>query len=246
MIGVFDSGVGGLSVLKRMKELMPSANFIYYADSKNCPYGTKSLEEIYNLTLAGCKKLVSLGAEVIVIACNTASLVINQVKEKIDKPIYDIILPNLIEMKKIMKRKILLLGTIKTIEGKVYETLLNKNNECIAKEAQLLTTLAENMQIGEETTKNYINKLLNGFENCDMLILACTHFPLFNCYFEKYNNLEIYDCGASLATIVAKLKFDFIKTEDQFYTSGEIDTFTKQINYYGFEGKINGASLDYS
>ncbi|MCL2522397.1 MAG: glutamate racemase [Erysipelotrichales bacterium] len=239
MIGVFDSGVGGLSVLKRLKELMPEANFIYYADSKNCPYGTKSLEEIYQLTLAGCKTLISLGAKAIVIACNTASLVINRVKAEIKAPIYDIISPNLRAMEKIKNRRILLLGTIKTVEGKVYENFLNKDNEIIAKEAQFLTGLAENMQIDEEITQIKIDNLLADFEDFNMLILACTHFPLFNRYFEKHAKMEVYDCGLNLALEVSELKYQYITKADEFYTSGDIEHFTKQIKYYGFEARAN-------
>ena len=72
-IGVFDSGIGGLSILKVMKEVMPKENYIYYADSKNCPYGNKSIDELIDITSNIVDYLLSNDVKIIVIACNTAT-----------------------------------------------------------------------------------------------------------------------------------------------------------------------------
>ena len=72
-IGVFDSGMGGISVLKELYEVMPNENYIYFGDSVNAPYGTRPLEEVRHLTIASVKKLLDQGAKGIVVACNTAT-----------------------------------------------------------------------------------------------------------------------------------------------------------------------------
>ena len=82
-IGVFDSGVGGISVLRELVALMPNENFIFYGDSKNAPYGTKTLEEVRKLTLADAEYLRSRNVKALVVACNTAtSVAIHILREK--------------------------------------------------------------------------------------------------------------------------------------------------------------------
>ena len=82
-IGVFDSGVGGISVLRELVALMPNENFIFYGDSKNAPYGTKTLEEVRKLTLADAEYLRSRNVKALVVACNTAtSAAIHILREK--------------------------------------------------------------------------------------------------------------------------------------------------------------------
>ena len=85
-IGVFDSGVGGISVLRELVALMPNENFIFYGDSKNAPYGTKTLEEVRKLTLADAEYLRSRNVKALVVACNTAtSAAIHILREKYQK-----------------------------------------------------------------------------------------------------------------------------------------------------------------
>ena len=87
-IGVFDSGVGGISVLRELVALMPNENFIFYGDSKNAPYGTKTLEEVRKLTLADAEYLRSRNVKALVVACNTAtSAAIHILREKYQKEI---------------------------------------------------------------------------------------------------------------------------------------------------------------
>ena len=72
-IGLFDSGVGGISILDKLKDILPDENFIYLADNKNCPYGGKSKKEILSLSIKNCKKLIEFNCKIIIVACNTAT-----------------------------------------------------------------------------------------------------------------------------------------------------------------------------
>jgi len=90
-IGVFDSGIGGLSILNSLVEKLPYENFIYLSDNKNCPYGNKSQEQIINFSLKNSKKLIELNCKMIIVACNTATTnSIDLLREKIDIPIIGI------------------------------------------------------------------------------------------------------------------------------------------------------------
>ena len=92
MIGVFDSGIGGVTVLKELLKIMPNENYLYYSDSKNNPYGDKSNEEIINLSDNVVEYLINQGCKIIVIACNTASAISKEyLRNKYSIPIIDII-----------------------------------------------------------------------------------------------------------------------------------------------------------
>ena len=90
-IGLFDSGIGGISILDKLKELLPNENFIFLADNKNCPYGYKSKKDIIFLSTKNCEKLIELNCKAIVVACNTATTnAIKKLREVIGIPIIGI------------------------------------------------------------------------------------------------------------------------------------------------------------
>ena len=106
-IGLFDSGIGGISILDKLKELLPNENFIFLADNKNCPYGYKSKKEIIFLSIKNCEKLIELNCKVLVVACNTATTnAIEKLREVIDIPIIGIE-PGINQQLVILKQKIL-------------------------------------------------------------------------------------------------------------------------------------------
>ena len=92
-IGVFDSGVGGLTVLEELIKILPNENFIYVADQKNCPYGTKQDDELLNILINNVKYFINIDVKAIVIACNTASLYINELQKLTNIPIISVIEP---------------------------------------------------------------------------------------------------------------------------------------------------------
>ena len=123
-IGVFDSGIGGLSILSSLVEKLPNESFIYLSDNKNCPYGNKLQEQIKNFSLKNSKKLIELNCKMIIVACNTATTnSIDLLREKIDIPIIGIepgIRPAILNTK---TKNIGVLATEKTLESKLYKGL---------------------------------------------------------------------------------------------------------------------------
>ncbi len=122
-IGVFDSGVGGLSVVIAIKKLLPHEKIIYFGDTARVPYGTKSAETVRKFAIQDAKFLLSKGVKAIVIACNTASAIaIEDVKRISPVPVFGVVEPS---VKKILKqnfRKIGIIGTPRTIKSKAFET----------------------------------------------------------------------------------------------------------------------------
>ena len=127
-IGFFDSGVGGLSVLKEACALMPEENYIYYGDSANAPYGEKSREEIFELTMRGVGYLISSDIKALVIACNTAtSAVIDQLRKEVDIPVIGME-PAIKPALAAVEGKVLMMATPATIKLERYNNLLERFN----------------------------------------------------------------------------------------------------------------------
>ena len=120
-IGVFDSGLGGLTVLKNLMKDLPNESFIYLGDLINLPYGNKSSEGVSNYALDCAQFLLSKNVKSIIIACNTASAVAyKKIKNISPVPVFDVITPCVEEIIKINKKKIAILGTQKTIDSNIY------------------------------------------------------------------------------------------------------------------------------
>jgi len=186
-IGIFDSGLGGLTVLKAIKKIMPNEDIIYFGDSKRTPYGSKSKETIINYSIQDVKFLLSKNVKAIIIACNTVSSnAIKQLKEKTDIPIIEVIKPGAyISTTITKKKKIGVIATKATINSKAYEYAINKIDKDItvySKSCPLLVPLVEegkswwNNTITKEIIKYYLESLVN--EEIDTLVLGCTHYPL--------------------------------------------------------------------
>ena len=127
-IGLFDSGIGGISILDKLKELLPNENFIFLADNKNCPYGYKSKKEIIFLSTKNCEKLIELNCKAIVVACNTATTnAIEKLREVIGITIIGIepgIKPAISYTK---TKNIGILATEKTLNSKLFFKTTNDN-----------------------------------------------------------------------------------------------------------------------
>ena len=127
-IGIFDSGIGGISILEKLKQLLPNENFIYLADNQNCPYGSKSKKEIISLSKKNCEKLIELNCKIIIIACNTSTTnSIKKLREIIAIPIIGIE-PGLKPAIHYTKTKnIGILATKKTLGSELFFETLNQN-----------------------------------------------------------------------------------------------------------------------
>lgn len=197
-IGIFDSGLGGLTVLKAISEIMPNENIIYFGDSKRTPYGSKSKDSIIKFSIQDVKFLLKNNVKAIVIACNTVSSnAINQLREQFDVPFIEVIKPGALYSAKTTKNNIIgVIGTKATIESKAYEKeikQINSDISVISKSCALLVPLVEegNEWWNNKITKEIISYYLDDFKkyNIDTLVLGCTHYPLLiNAINEVLNN----------------------------------------------------------
>ena len=182
-IGIFDSGIGGLSILEKLKEKLPHQNFIYLADNLNCPYGNKTKEEIFFLSHKNCKKLIEFNCKIIVIACNTATTnSIKKIREIISIPIIGIEPPIKPAINYTKTKNIGILATENTLNSKLFFKTLSENridNINIHEKIgyQLVNMIEEGLHSKSKILKilkSYLNPMIS--ENIDCLLLGCTHY----------------------------------------------------------------------
>ncbi|MHA4990607.1 glutamate racemase [Cetobacterium somerae] len=183
-VGVFDSGVGGLTVLKELLKELSSAEFIYYGDSFNSPYGTKTIEDIQKLCYKISEFLIDKDVDLIVIACNTATVAsLDYLKEKFPTlPIIGVINPGAtMALRESKNKKIGVLSTPLTAKTNAYKNAIQNLNESYEVYQQGCELLCPMIEKGWKDTdkshnilKNYIEKLP---KDIDTLILGCTHYP---------------------------------------------------------------------
>lgn len=186
MIGIFDSGVGGLTVVREIFKILPEYQIVYFGDTAHLPYGTKSKEAIERYSLASLQFLLNQGAKVIVIACHTASaLATDTLKKKFPKiSIFDVVEPGIRQALGITKnKKIGIIGTSATIRSKSHEKALlalNQEIEVTSKACPLFVPLVEEGWLKRPETKKIARYYLRPLKlkQIDTLILACTHYPL--------------------------------------------------------------------
>ncbi len=176
-IGVFDSGVGGLSVLLQLVRCMPDEDYIYLGDRKNAPYGTKSAEEVRALAMENAERLLALGAKCLVIACNTATAATAEYlrKKHGDVPIVGIE-PAVKPAAESTCRRVLVLATPRTVASERFSGLMAANSgrcELIPVPCPSLAGMIEN----KEDVSGYLGELLSGFSDFDGIVLGCTHYP---------------------------------------------------------------------
>ncbi len=184
-IGIFDSGAGGLTVLKKLRKNLKGVDFFYLGDTARLPYGTKSSETIVNYTLQNVSFLKEKRIDVLIVACNTASAYsIPHLKKNIDIPIYGVIKPGAKKAVKVSDgKKIGIIGTRATIMSNSYQEEIKKlcpDCEVYSNPAPLLVPLVEEGliegEVAETIVKMYVEPLLK--HNIDTLILGCTHYPV--------------------------------------------------------------------
>ena len=201
-IGMFDSGVGGLTVLKEVINSNPNEDIIYLGDTKRFPYGSKSKESIIELTKNGIDFLISKNVKAIIIACGTAtSQALEEMKKIYRIPIIGIIDPTVKYIKeKESLRNIGIIATSGTIRSKGWQTNILKQipkAEIKNKACPLLAPMAEEGWTDNEIAKLTIKEYLKDVKDVDCLVLGCTHYPLFKKIIveELGENVEIINTG---------------------------------------------------
>lgn len=215
-IGVFDSGVGGLTVLKELLRFAPDADYLYFGDTARLPYGSKSAETVAKYAISAAHFLEEHGAELLVIACNTATaLAFEQIKRAVNVPAAGVIEPGAQRAAAASKsRCAAVIATEATVASHAYERALSQLGIAATEKAcPLLVPLVEegwtDHSVTEQVAKIYLSELLDGraehSTKPDVLLLGCTHYPLLRPLLERLvpKNLTIVDSAESTARAVA-------------------------------------------
>ena len=206
-IGIFDSGVGGTSIWKEIHKLLPNENTIYLADSKHAPYGQKSKDEIIDLSIKNTEKLLTLGAKLIVVACNTATTnAIQELRAAYKVPFVGIepaIKPAALQTK---TKRIGILATKGTLSSDLFSKtseLYTQNIQTIEVVGEGLVPLIENNAIDSEEMHQLLTKYLDPMRkaNVDHLVLGCSHYPYLIPKLKTLlpENVVIIDSGEAVA-----------------------------------------------
>lgn len=216
MIGFFDSGFGGLTVLREVIKELPGYSYIYLGDNLRAPYGSLGENVIYKYTCEGIEELFKRGADLIVLACNTSSAVaLRKIQQEHlpkyhpDKRVLGIIIPTAEEM--IGMKNIGIFATEATVKSDVYRTEILKINAdaCISQLAcPLLVPIIEsgNFEQLDDVVKEYVKVLFLKDENIETMILGCTHYAIIEDYFRKYvpQHVKIVSQGKIVAEKLKK------------------------------------------
>jgi len=185
MIGIFDSGVGGMTVARAVEQLLPDYPILYLGDIARTPYGTKSARTIIDYSVENTKFLIKEGAQLIIIACNSASSVATALlRKEFDVPIIEVITPAVQQaLRKTKTGRIGIIGTIATIRSDIYQTTIleqKPEHKVFSKACPLLVPLVEEGWISKRETKMILRRYLHELKNqqIDTLVLGCTHYPL--------------------------------------------------------------------
>lgn len=200
-IGVFDSGIGGLTVLKELMKYHPEQDYIYFGDTKNLPYGTKSKEELLSVASKVVEFLIEQGSQIIFIACGTVSSNIYQeLSSKYDIPIVNIIDATIAEMKRRKITDLAVIATPATINSHIFKDKLCDINVMEISCSQFVPII-EN-KIDSKLKQIYIEQYLKDVkrEGIKDLVLGCTHYPLLEKDIQNYlGDINCYNMGTILA-----------------------------------------------
>ena len=214
VIGVFDSGFGGLTVLRELRNAMPAADYLYFGDTAHLPYGAKSVRTVAKYAIASAHFLESRGIEILVVACNTATaLALDDISAAVKVPVIGVIEPGAQRAAQISKsRKAAVIATEATVSSHAYQRALEKLGLTVAEKAcPLFVPLVEEgwvlHPVTEQVAHIYMDELFrDGADGADVLVLGCTHYPLIRLLLRRVvpAQVEIVDSAASTAAAVVE------------------------------------------
>lgn len=229
-IGVFDSGVGGLTVVRELVRQLPYESVVYFGDTARLPYGIKSKETIVRFSIENVLFLLNQSVKFIVIACNTASsIALATLKRHFKVPIIGVIQPGIKQaLTKTKKGSIGIIGTRATIRSGAYEQGIKNFDSTIkvfTKECPLFVPLVEEGWAHEEVTQEIARNYLSAFDgkDIDTLILGCTHYPLLKSVIQKVvgRHVSLIDSSQAVA----------IETKEALANEGLLNTRKKTPKY---------------
>ena len=214
-IGVFDSGFGGLTVLRELRRALPGADYLYFGDTAHLPYGAKSVRTVAMYATAAARFLEEHGIEMLVVACNTATaLAFDDIKAAVRVPVVGVIEPGAQRAAAISKSKrVAVIATDATVSSHAYQKALHRLGlEATEKACPLFVPLVEEGWVEHPVTERvahiYIDEVFrDGAHDADVLVLGCTHYPLLRPLLRRVvpSHVEIVDSAESTAARVMEL-----------------------------------------
>ncbi|SHH79041.1 glutamate racemase [Marivita hallyeonensis] len=242
-VGVFDSGLGGLTVLDAVSKRLPDVPFVYFGDSKHAPYGVRDADDVYNLTCAATERLWEAGCDLVILACNTASAAaLRRMQESWippNKRVLGVFVP-LIEAlterqwgdnsppREVAVKHVALFATPATVRSRAFQRELAFRAIGVDVEAQACGGLVDaieegDMILAEALVRSHVDALKRKMPDPEAAILGCTHYPLMQDVFQDAlgQDVAVY----SQANLVADSLADYLDRHPNMLGSGETSTF---------------------
>ena len=236
-IGIFDSGIGGLTVVKELIKLMPNENLVYFGDTARVPYGTRSTKLIKQYALEDAAFLEQFNIKLLIIACNTASAIaVDLLESSLTIPVTGVIEPVVsAALSQSKNKRIGVIGTTATVNSQAYNrkiVQLKTDTKVYGQPCPLLVPLVEEGWIEDEITRLTIRKYLDPLlkEKIDTIILGCTHFPVLKDLIqaEVGSDVTLIDSGQETAKVVQKMLED-MKIQAPIDSAGSFKCFVSDI-----------------
>ena len=248
-IGVFDSGLGGLSAVKELKRVLPKENIIYFGDTGRVPYGTRSLKTLHRYTNEDIAFLKKQNVKMIVAACGTVSSTItDEMINNVGVEFLGVVKPTAkVAVHNTKTGRVGVLGTSATIKSGAFENELKRLNpqiQVFSKACPLFVPLVENGLITGEITKKVAQMYLEDLPEIDTLILGCTHFPLLKeTIAEILPNVTLIDSGKAVADEVKRVleKNDMLSQnggEYKYFVSDSAEDFSRLSSLFLGEDNV--------
>jgi glutamate racemase len=215
VIGVFDSGFGGLTVLRELRHVLPAAQYLYFGDTAHLPYGAKSVRTVAKYAISAAHFLEQHGIEMLVVACNTATaLAFDEIRAAVRMPVVGVIEPGAQRAAAISKtKKVVVAATEATVASHAYQRALQQQGlQATEKACPLFVPLVEEgwveHRVTEEIAHIYMDEVFqDGARDADVLVLGCTHYPLLRPLLRRVvpQSVEIVDSAESTATKVVEM-----------------------------------------
>lgn len=233
-IAVFDSGVGGLTVLKTLKEMFPKESFIFVGDNKHSPYGEKTTEQLWEYSCEIIDFFLTQDVKLIVLACNTTSCaVLPRLKEAYTIPMLGVVDATIQYYKQHPSHHVCVMATPMTIAQGVYQSQLD---HCIGLACPSLVPLIEGHLPVEDALRGYLDDIK---DTCDGVILGCTHYPIVQKQIEMlYPKFRLYSSSDAVCLDVAHFleTHDLAATKKQamdiVYTTGDVKAFLNASQHF--------------
>ncbi len=256
MIGLFDSGIGGLTVVKALLEKAPKADFVYLGDTARYPYGNKSQETVERYAKEDAEYVIKQGAQLIIVACNTASsLALPKLQETFPNiPFIGVVKPAAQAAAALGRHKIGVIGTRATVNSGIYEKVIKKyapSAEILQRACPLFVPLVEEGLLDDQVTKTMVKRYLMPLRqaNVNALILGCTHYPFLKPLIQRFmgKKVKVIDSAGTVIQQAMENYPDLFLAQDnpkQTITFTETSSASDQVASRWLGRQVKGVKAD--